>query len=135
MTPMTAEPGSLDSMRARMPKGAWDTHFHTTHAPGTDHHHPVSRALAFQDSLGIDNAVLVQTRLHGATDAHFLSDLQAVPQWRGVALIDDTASDADLDTLHTAGVRGVRYTFAGCALMRPPSSEGSNAHAHKGGTC
>lgn len=59
----------LAVLRARMPAGAWDTHFHTTHAPGTDHDHPVAEALALQASIGVARGVLIQARLHGATDA------------------------------------------------------------------
>ncbi len=109
----------LASLRARMPAGAWDTHFHTTHALGTDHDHPVAGALALQASIGVARGVLVQARLHGATDADFLADLQAVPQWRGIAQIEDSTTDAQLDVLHAAGVRGIRYNFAGFLNRRP----------------
>jgi predicted TIM-barrel fold metal-dependent hydrolase len=31
--------------------------------------------------------------------------------WRGVAMIDETASDRELERLHAAGARGVRFNF------------------------
>ncbi len=35
-----------------------------------------------------------------------------IPQrYRGVAIVDDTFSDADYDRLHAGGVRGVRFNF------------------------
>lgn len=116
--------GSNDAaapMHSLMPAGAWDTHFHTQHAPGTPHHHPVSQALALHASLGIEHGVLVQTRLPGGTEAGFLADLQAVPQWRGVALMEDRTTEAELDALHAAGVRGIRYNYAGFLNRRPSS--------------
>lgn len=110
---------ALAALRARMPAGAWDTHFHTTHAPGTGHDHPVAEAMALQARIGVAHGVLIQARLHGTTDADFLADLRAVPQWRGVALIDEGTTDAWLDLLHAAGVRGIRYNFAGFLNRRP----------------
>jgi 2-pyrone-4,6-dicarboxylate lactonase len=109
----------VDVLCSRMPHGAWDTHFHTVRAPGTSHDRPVADALALHAVMGIERGVLVQNRLHGSSDADFLSDLRSVPQWRGVALIDAATSDTRLDALHDAGVRGIRYNFAGFLNRRP----------------
>lgn len=113
---------TIDVLRARMPAGAWDTHFHTHNAPGTLHHMPADTVRAMHRSIGIQRGVMVQSTLHGAKEEHFLADLKSVPQWRGVALITERTTDAQLDRMHEAGVRAIRMTFVGF-LNRNPSMD------------
>jgi predicted TIM-barrel fold metal-dependent hydrolase len=65
-----------------------------------------------QDRLGLSRAVFVQASCHG-TDNSAMVDalLRGDGRYAGVAMIDDTFTDADLRTLHGAGVRGVRFNF------------------------
>jgi 2-pyrone-4,6-dicarboxylate lactonase len=65
-----------------------------------------------QDRLGLSRAVFVQASCHG-TDNSAMVDalLRGDGRYAGVAMIDDTFTDADLRTLHDAGVRGVRFNF------------------------
>lgn len=61
------------------------------------------------NSLGIDRAVLVQPSVYGTNNHAMVAALLANPhQFRGVAVIDTAISDKELETLHHAGVRGVR---------------------------
>ncbi|WP_366931146.1 amidohydrolase family protein [Polaromonas sp.] len=102
-----------------MPLGAWDTHFHTQNAPGTSHHLPVEAARTMHRSIGVQRGVMVQSRLHAARDEDFIADLESVPEWRGVALITESTTDAELDRLHAAGVRAIRLTYVGFLNRRP----------------
>jgi predicted TIM-barrel fold metal-dependent hydrolase len=61
------------------------------------------------NSLGIDRAVLVQPSVYGTDNRAMLAALSARPQkFRGVAVIPTAISDDELETMHHAGVRGVR---------------------------
>lgn len=62
--------------------------------------------------LGLSRAVLVQASCHGTDNAALLDALQrGGGRYAGVAMIDDTTTDAELDELHAAGVRGTRVNF------------------------
>jgi predicted TIM-barrel fold metal-dependent hydrolase len=62
--------------------------------------------------LGLSRAVLVQASCHG-TDNRAMLDAIASSHgaWRGVAMVDAAVTDAELETLHEGGVRGVRFNF------------------------
>lgn len=65
-----------------------------------------------QDRLHLTRAILVQASCHGTDNSAMLSALRrAEGRYAGVALIDDTHSDADLAEFHDAGVRGIRFNF------------------------
>ncbi len=69
---------------------------------------------AFLSSLGVERAVLVQPSVYGADNACLLDALEQLgPRIaRGIAVIDpERATDAELDRLHRAGVRGVRVNL------------------------
>jgi predicted TIM-barrel fold metal-dependent hydrolase len=62
--------------------------------------------------LGLSRAVLVQASCHGTDNRALLDALRrGRGRYAGVAMIDDGTSDAELDTLHVAGVRGTRVNF------------------------
>jgi 2-pyrone-4,6-dicarboxylate lactonase len=64
------------------------------------------------DRLGLSRAVLVQASCHGSDNAALLDALRRHPgRYAGVAMIDDATTDAELDELHAAGVRGTRVNF------------------------
>jgi 2-pyrone-4,6-dicarboxylate lactonase len=64
------------------------------------------------DRLGLERAVLVQASCHGTDNAALLDALRrGNGRNAGVAMIDDTTTDAELDELHGAGVRGTRVNF------------------------
>ncbi len=71
--------------------------------------------------MGIDRAVFVQPTIYG-TDHSLLHDvLKAAPKgkYRGVAIVDDSVSDAELDRLNRVGVRGARFNFGGNFKLAP----------------
>lgn len=62
--------------------------------------------------LGLQRAVIVQASCHGTDNRAMLDCLATAPdRLRGVAIADDTFSDADYRSLHVGGVRGVRFNF------------------------
>src|SRR4030081_2266943 len=62
-------------------------------------------------ALGVDRGVVVQATVHGTNHAILLDALAGQPSYRGVAIVDDSVSDRDLQRLHDAGVRGARFNF------------------------
>src|SRR6185436_16126782 len=61
------------------------------------------------DTLGVERAVLVQPSVYGADNTVMLEAMrEGGDAFRGVAVVEDTISGADLARLNTAGVRGVR---------------------------
>jgi len=104
------------------PPGACDAHCHIF-GPGARFPYSPTRRYTPPDApketlaslhrqLGLSRAVLVQASCHG-TDNRAMLDAIASSQgaWRGVAMVDATVTDAELETLHEGGVRGVRFNF------------------------
>jgi predicted TIM-barrel fold metal-dependent hydrolase len=62
--------------------------------------------------IGCDRAVIVNATIHG-TDNRVVTDaIAAYPeQYKGLAVVADTISDAELDALNKAGMRGCRFAF------------------------
>ena len=108
----------------QMPKGSVDTHFHifgppevfpwsppekrvyTPPAAPLGHYHQLMR------HLGIDRGIVIQPMAHGHDNAVTLDAIaRSDGRLMGVAKVDDTFTDADLDTLHHGGVRGVRFNM------------------------
>lgn len=113
----------VSAPRTALPQGSCDCHVHIfdpgrfayvpqrTYTPGTA---TVADLLAFEERLGVERVVLVQPSGYG-TDNRCLVDAlgRLGPQRaRGVAVIDvDSATDADIDRLHAAGVRSIRLNL------------------------
>ncbi|PVH80507.1 TIM barrel metal-dependent hydrolase [Cadophora sp. DSE1049] len=105
-----------------LPEGAWDSHVHVVDETRFPFHpdHPYRPKTATLDDLldfesrnGIYHVCLVAISVY-STDNRSLLDalLRLKGQGRGVACIDPaTVSDAELKTLHNAGVRGVRLNL------------------------
>lgn len=95
----------------------WDSHVHVFDAtaptlPG--HYAPSTRTLAEIETTaaahGIRHLVLVQPSVYGSDNRLLLQALQEEPgRHRGVVVLPDPVSDAELDALHASGVRGVRF--------------------------
>ncbi len=78
------------------------------------HYRPVHRPLADIERLaaghGLGHLVLVQPSVYGTDNAVLLRALEVSDgRHRGVAVVDGAVADAELDRLHAAGVRGVRF--------------------------
>lgn len=108
-------PASFD-----IPANACDTHAHVisadtsrfplspirsyTPVPATE-----DQYLAMLDAQGMTYGVLVQVSVYGTDNRYMLDVLgRHRDRLRGVAVIDPHVSDAELDAMHAAGVRGVR---------------------------
>ena len=65
-----------------------------------------------QARLGLSRAVFVQASCHGTDNAAMVDALRrGEGRYAGVAMIDQSFTDADLAELHDAGVRGTRFNF------------------------
>ena len=73
-----------------------------------------------QERLGLSRAVFVQASCHG-TDNRAMVDAirRGNGRYAGVAMIDDSFTDADLAHLHENRVRGIRFNFV-AHLGGPP---------------
>tara|TARA_R110002126_G_scaffold7828_38_gene37952 strand:- start:4897 stop:5778 length:882 start_codon:yes stop_codon:yes gene_type:complete len=114
--PVPASPPKL-----KAPAGACDTHIHIVGpfdkyplAEERGYTPPVS-ALAdfelFQSTLGIDRAVIVHPSCYGtALDITIDALTHLGDRARGIAVVDPSITDADLDRLDEIGFRGLRFT-------------------------
>ena len=65
-----------------------------------------------QARLGLSRAVFVQASCHGTDNAAMVDALRrGRGRYAGVAMIDDSFTDAQIAELHEAGVRGTRFNF------------------------
>ncbi len=106
----------------KLPPDACDAHCHVfgpgdrfPYAPNrryTPDDAPKEMLAALHAHLGIGRAVIVQASCHGTDNRAMLDCIASDPKrYRGVAIVDDSFNDADYDTLHRGGVRGVRFNF------------------------
>jgi 2-pyrone-4,6-dicarboxylate lactonase len=105
-----------------VPRGAVDAHCHVF-GPGnifpyasqrkyTPCDASAAQLFALRDFLGFERNVIVQATCHGADNRALVDALQrSEGRARGVATIESTVTDAELDALDAAGVRGVRFNF------------------------
>lgn len=106
----------------RVPPGAVDAHCHVfgpgdvfPYAPErkyTPCDAPKEKLWQLRDYLGFERNVIVQATCHGA-DNRALVDamLHSGARARGVASVKRDITDEELQVLHAAGVRGVRFSF------------------------
>ena len=136
----TKTPGWLDwfagpsKPRFQLPAGAVDAHCHVF-GPGAEFPFAPERKytpcdaskaqlFALRDHLGFERNVIVQATCHGSdnralVDALVHSDGKA----RGVATVKRSISDQELNDLHAAGVRGVRFNFVKRLVDFTPKDE------------
>ena len=104
------------------PPGACDAHCHVfgpasrfPFAPGRSYTPPdagVEHLEALHERMGLSRAVLVQASCHGTDNSAMVDALQrSRGRYAGVAMIDESCGDAEIDRLHDAGVRGARFNF------------------------
>jgi D-galactarolactone isomerase len=108
------------NLRPRLvaPSGACDTHMHIY-----DHRFPLAPTstfdpgdalvpdyLAMRKRLGIERNVVVQPAGYGKDNSCTLAAMAAIgASARGVAVVDDTVTDAELEHLTKLGIRGIRF--------------------------
>jgi 2-pyrone-4,6-dicarboxylate lactonase len=79
---------------------------------------------ALRDHLGFTRNVIVQATCHGADNRALVDALRdARGRARGVATVRPDVTGAELDALHAAGVRGVRFNFVKRLVERLPFAE------------
>jgi len=71
----------------------------------------IDAAARMHRKLGLDRGVVVQATAHGMNHDIIVDALKAHPNYRGVAIIDDSISDKELQRLHDAGCRAARFNF------------------------
>ena len=120
--------------RFKVPAGAVDAHCHVF-GPGAEFPYAPERKytpcdaskaqlFALRDQLGFARNVVVQATCHGA-DNRALVDalLHSQGRARGVATVKRSISDDELQQLHDAGVRGVRFNFVKRLVDFTPKDE------------
>ncbi len=146
--PHTKTPGWLDwftgpaKPRFQLPPGAVDAHCHVF-GPGAEFPYAPERKytpcdaskvqlFALRDHLGFDKNVIVQATCHGADNRALVDALIASKgKARGVATVKRSVSDAELQAMHDAGVRGVRFNFVKSAgRFHPQRRADGDCRAH-----
>ncbi|MDO4247679.1 MAG: amidohydrolase family protein [Neisseria sp.] len=133
-------PGWLDfypnpsKPRLSLPAGAVDAHCHVF-GPGDVFPYAPERKytpcdaskeqlFALRDHLGFARNVIVQATCHGADNRALVDALQSAGKLaRGVATVKRDISDEELQKLHDAGVRGVRFNFVKRLVDFTPKEE------------
>jgi 2-pyrone-4,6-dicarboxylate lactonase len=78
-------------------------------------------ALRMHDAVGFARGVLVQPANYTTDHSYFIEALRQAPRgrYRAIGIIDETVTDAELERLHAAGMRGVRFNFVPMFKMAP----------------
>jgi 2-pyrone-4,6-dicarboxylate lactonase len=106
----------------RPPSGAVDAHCHVfgpadvfPYAPErkyTPCDAPKAKLFALRDFLGFERNVIVQATCHGSDNRALVDALKASNgRAKGVATVTEHITENELEALHAAGVRGVRFNF------------------------
>jgi predicted TIM-barrel fold metal-dependent hydrolase len=106
-----------------VPPGACDCHVHVIldqaefpFAPERVYTCPQASVAALQAHLarlGLARVVIVQPSVYGTDNRATLAGIAAIglERARGVAVVDPLAAEAELDALHSGGVRGIRLNL------------------------
>ncbi len=118
----------------KVPAGAVDAHCHVF-GPGSEFPFAPERKytpcdaskqqlFALRDHLGFTRNVIVQATCHGADNRAMIDAcLAAKGRARGVATVRRTVSNSELQDMHAAGVRGVRFNFVKRLVDFTPKDE------------
>ena len=133
-------PGWLDwyaqpsKPRFKLPEGAVDAHCHVF-GPGAKFPFAATRKytpcdaskeqlFALRDHLGFARNVIVQATCHGDDNSAVVDALQAARgRARGIATVKRNITDGELQALHAAGIRGVRFNFVKRLVDFTPKDE------------
>jgi len=105
-----------------LPKGACDCHAHVIAGPEICPYSPdrsytpppasLSDYKHLHRVLGIDRAVIVQPSIYGLDNSITLCSIRDYgPDCRGIAVVDESIGDDELENLHRGGIRGIRYNM------------------------
>ena len=118
----------------KVPAGAVDAHCHVF-GPAAEFPYAPERKYtpcdaskqqlyALRDHLGFSRNVVVQATCHGADNRAMVDALvHSGGRARGVATVKRSVSDAELQAMHDAGVRGVRFNFVKRLVDFTPKDE------------
>jgi len=138
--PFEKTPGWLDwdsapsKPRYKVPAGAVDAHCHVF-GPGSEFPYAPERKYtprdasrqqlyALRDYLGFSRSVVVQATCHGADNSAMVDALiHSGSKARGVATVRRNVGEAELEAMHAAGVRGVRFNFVKRLVDFTPKDE------------
>jgi len=116
--------------KLKFPPGACDTHAHIM-GPKARYAYSPARIYTPSDcllpdylkmlaTLGVERAVLVQPSVYGTDNTVMLEAMKAAgDRFRGVAVVADSVSGAELKKLDAAGVRGVRVNIVDVKDRKP----------------
>ncbi len=108
--------------RYTLPTNSCDTHAHIC-GPASRYQYDPSRIytppdallsdyLAMLKTLGINRAVIIQPSVYGIDNTVTLEAIKASPiPCHGVAVIDSSVTNAELQTMHDTGIRGIRLNL------------------------
>jgi 2-pyrone-4,6-dicarboxylate lactonase len=105
-----------------VPEGAVDSHCHVFGPASKFPYSPKRKytpcdaskeqLFALRDYLGFSRNVIVQASCHGTDNAALVDALNTAGDLaRGIAFVDETVTDEELQLMDKAGVRGVRFNF------------------------
>ena len=105
-----------------LPPGACDAHCHVF-GPASKFRYSADRSYTPPDApvenlrrlhakLGVTRAVIVHASCHGTEmDVTLDAIASSGGTYRGVACVEDTVTDKELERLHAGGIRGIRFNF------------------------
>ena len=117
-----------------VPSGACDCHVHVIPDPakfpmfaGRVYSPPIATAqelLALQHALHMDHVVIVTPSVYGTDNAATLDGMKQLGRHRarGVAVIGPNTTDAELDAMIKAGIRGIRINLETTGVTDPDAS-------------
>jgi predicted TIM-barrel fold metal-dependent hydrolase len=125
-----AAPQPATKVSFDVPAGACDCHVHVfgdpkkypffagrTYTPETASVEELRQLLS---ALRLERVVIVQPSVYGTDNSCTLDGMRALGgRSRGVAVIDDKTTDADLDVMGKAGIRGIRLNLATAGISDP----------------
>ncbi len=113
-----------------VPPGACDCHVHVFGDPkqypffsGRSYTPPTASVAELKQllsALRLERVVIVQPSVYGTDNSCTIDGMRALGNVaRGVAVIDDKTTDADLDAMGKAGIRGIRLNLATAGVTDP----------------
>jgi predicted TIM-barrel fold metal-dependent hydrolase len=129
-----AAPTVKTPVKFDVPPGAVDCHTHVFPDPakfpfwsGRGYTPPVATAddlLALQKALRLDRVVIVTPSVYGTDNSATLDGIRQLgpERARGIAVIDEKTSAADLDEMHKGGIRGIRINLEQAGVFDPAAA-------------
>ena len=132
-TASAAAPQPLTKVSFDVPPGACDCHVHVFGDPKkypffagrtyTPEIASVDELRQLLSALRLERVVIVQPSVYGTDNSCTLDGMRELGnRARGVAVIDDKTTDAQLDAMGKAGIRGIRLNLATAGINDPSAA-------------